>query len=126
MKRAVMLSLAALLTAAIVAVSAMIHGAGGFQLNGFYPWVLAPYCALGFIFSSPRTQSDARSVAGALAGIAVLVMTALLYVNAMWFSYSSTSSLVFVFGPIYIALGGLGVWGLVWLVLRILWKNRGK
>jgi hypothetical protein len=31
-----------LIAASIVALAAMIHGAGKFEWNGFYPWVIGP------------------------------------------------------------------------------------
>ena len=38
--------LPSLISAAIVAVAAMVHGAGRFEWSWFYPWVLAPYPVL--------------------------------------------------------------------------------
>lgn len=107
-----------LLAASVVAVSAMIHGAGKFEWNQFYPWVIGPYVLLALIFLFPLCQSGARSVAACVAAILVLAFTCLFYIDAMWFSVSSTSALIFVFAPMYLLVGGLVAWGLVWLLLK--------
>lgn len=107
-----------LLAASAVAVSAMIHGAGKFEWNWFYPWVIGPYVLLVLIFVFPVRQSEARSVAGCVAAILVLAFTCLLYIDAMWFSVSSTSALIFIFAPMYLLVGGLVAWGLTWLLLK--------
>lgn len=112
------ITVASLLVALAVAVSAMIHGAGKFEWNGFYPWVIAPYGFFVLIFAFPVRQSEARSVAGCVAAILVLAFTCLFYLNAMWFSVSSTSALIFIFAPMYLLVGGLAAWGLTWLLLK--------
>lgn len=112
------ITIASLLAASAVAVSAMIHGAEKFEWNGFYPWVMGPYVLLVLIFVFPLHQSKARSVAGCVAAILVLAFTCLFYINAMWFSDSSTSALIFIFAPMYLLVGGLVAWGLAWLLLK--------
>jgi uncharacterized membrane protein YesL len=106
-----------LLAATAVAVAAMIHGAGMFQWNWFYPWVISPYIVLALMFSLPVSQSDARSAAGCASAAIVLAFTCLLYIDAMWVSVSSTSALIFIFAPAYLFVGGLIAWGLTWFVL---------
>ena len=105
-----------LVAASLVALAAMIRGAGKFEWNGFYPWVLGPYLALLGIFCLPRRQSRARAFAGCLAATTVLVFTCWFYVGAMWFSVSSTSALIFIFAPVYLLVGGLVVWGIAWFL----------
>lgn len=107
-----------LLAASVVAVTAMIHGAGKFEWNGFYPWVVGPYIILALVFCLPPSQSDARSFAGCVSAAIVLAFTCLFYIDAMWISISSTSALIFIFAPAYLFMGGLIVWGLVWFVLE--------
>jgi hypothetical protein len=105
-----------LIAASIVALAAMIHGAGKFEWNGFYPWVIGPYLVLLGIFCLPRRQSRARAFAGCLAAAMVLVFTCWFYVGAMWFSASSTSALIFIFAPAYLFVGGLVAWGITWFL----------
>lgn len=112
------ITVVSLLAASAVAVSAMIHGAGKFEWNWFYPWVIGPYVLLVLIFVFPVRQSEARSVAGCAAAILVLAFTCLFYIDAMWFSVSSTSALIFIFAPMYLLVGGLAAWGLTWLLLK--------
>jgi hypothetical protein len=106
-----------LLAAASVALSAMIHGAGKFEWNGFYPWVIGPYVVLMLVFCLPLRQSRPRSIAGCVAACLVLVFTRLLYIEAMWFSASSTSALIFIFAPVYFFVGGFIAWGIAWIYL---------
>jgi hypothetical protein len=107
-----------LAAAPVVAVSAMIHGAGRFEWSGFYPWVIAPYVVFLALFVLPLDQSRVRLYAGCAGAIGVLAFTSWLYIGAMWFSSSSTASLVFVFGPAWVLFGGLLVWALAWLALK--------
>jgi hypothetical protein len=106
-----------LLAAAAIAMTAMIHGAGKFEWNGLYPWVIGPYIVLLLIFCLPVHQSRSRSIAGCIAALAVLLFTGLFYIDAMWISISSTSALVFIFAPGYLFIGGLLVWALSWFLL---------
>jgi len=106
-----------LLIASIVAVAAMIHGAGKFEWNGLYPWVVGPYILLALIFCLPFSQSAGRAVAGCIAATLLLAFTCWFYIDAMWISVSSTSALVFLFAPAYLFAGSLIVWGLAWFVL---------
>src|SRR5215470_7145653 len=94
----------------------MIHGAGKFEWNGFYPWVIAPYVVLLAVFGLPRRQTQARAIAGGVAAATVLLFSGWLYVGAMWFSSSSTASLIFVFGPVYVFVGGVVAWGAAWFL----------
>jgi hypothetical protein len=106
-----------LVAASAVAVSAMIHGAGKFEWNGFYPWVIGPYVVLLVVFNFPRNQTRARAFAGCVAAVAVLLCTCWAYIGAMWFSASSTSALIFIFAPMYLLVGGLVVWGIAWFLI---------
>lgn len=114
MNRWAKLSAGLLLAAAATTVAAMVHGAQGLRWSGFYPWVLSPYVLLAICFCWPRSPSVARARAGAIAALCVLVASAWFYIDAMWFSVSSTSALVFVFTPALLVVGGLVVWGLAW------------
>ena len=105
---------ASLIATAVVAVAAMTHGAGKFEWNSFYPWVLAPYVILLVVFVLPRGQTNARALAGCVAAVLVLLFTAWFYIGAMWFSASSTAALIFIFAPGYLLVGGLVVWGIAW------------
>ncbi len=110
-------SVISLIAAAIIGVAAMVHGAGKFELNWFYPWVLAPYILLLPLFCLPRRQSDARVLAGCIAAVIVLLFTSWFYIGAMWFSAASTSALIFIFAPGCLLAGGLVVWGIAWFAL---------
>lgn len=122
-------ALTLLTVASIVAVAAMIHGAGTFAWNWFYPWVVAPYVLLALMLRLPARQSTARVMAGRAAAGLVLVLTLVLYVDAMWLSVSSTSALVFVVAPVYLLTGGLVTWLLVWVAFvyrAAKLKDRGR
>jgi hypothetical protein len=114
---AVAIIVVSLIAASTVALSAMIHGAGGkFEWNWFYPWVIGPYVVLLGVFGLPRGQADARAFAGSVTALVVLLFTCWFYIGAMWFSASSTSALIFIFAPVYLFAGGLIVWGIAWFL----------
>jgi len=113
---AIAITVVSLIVASGVAISAMIHGAGKFEWNSFYPWVIGPYIVLLTIFGFPFNQTDARAFAGCLTAVMVLLFTCWFYIGAMWFSGSSTSALIFIFAPIYLFVGGLMVWGISWFL----------
>lgn len=117
MKTSTKTTIGLLLAAIVVAVAAMIHGARRFEWSWFYPWVVSPYVALGLIFCLTPVRSKAQSLASCVAAALVLVSTCVIYIDAMWYSGSSTAGLVFVFTPIYLFVGGLVVWWLAWFVL---------
>jgi hypothetical protein len=118
MKISMKAAIGLLLAASGMAVAAMIHGAGKFEWSGFYPWVVGPYVILALLFCLPRSQPDARSVAGCVSAAIVLAFTCLFYIDAMWISTSSTSGLIFIFAPAYLFIGGLIIWGLAWFLLE--------
>ena len=111
-----------LVTASGVALAAMIHGAGKFEWNGFYPWVIGPYIVLFGVLGLPMSQTDARAFAGCVTAVTVLLFTCWFYIGAMWFSASSTSALIFIFAPIYLFVGALIVWGIAWFLFA---RRRG-
>jgi hypothetical protein len=113
---AIAVTVLSFIAASIVAVAAMIHGAGKFAWNGFYPWIIGPYIVLLAVFCRPRDQTSARAFAGCVAAVMVLVFTCWFYIGAMWFSKSSTSALIFIVAPVYLLVGGLIVWGSAWFL----------
>jgi hypothetical protein len=115
--RPVAITAVSLVTASIVALSAMIHGAGKFEWNGFYPWVIGPYVVLFGVFAFLPRRYGAGRFAGSIAAVTVLLFTCWFYIGAMWFSTSSTSGLIFIFAPVYLFAGGLAVWGIAWFLL---------
>lgn len=121
---ATLTTIISLIAASAVALAAMIHGAGKFEWNGFYPWVIGPYVVLLAIFSLPRRQTNIRAFAGGVASVIVLLFTCWFYVGAMWFSASSTSALIFIFAPIYLFVGGLIAWRIVWFLLTRFYRTQ--
>jgi hypothetical protein len=118
---AIAIIVVSLIAASTVALSAMIHGAGKFEWNGFYPWVIGPYMVLLGVFGLPRSQTEARAFAGSVTAVMVLLFTCWFYIGAMWFSASSTSALIFIFAPVYLFVGGLIVWGVAWFLFARLY-----
>jgi len=114
--RVIAITVVSLIVASIVALSAMIHGAGKFEWSLFYPWVIGPSLILLAVFVR-RGQTEARAIAGCVSAVLVLLFTCWFYIGAMWFSTSSTSALIFVFGPVWLLAGGLLVWGISWFLI---------
>ena len=117
MKKTAQATILLLLASSVVALAAMVRAAGKFEWDGFYPWVIGPYILLLLIFCFPVRRSRARSDAGCIAAGVVLVFTSFFYGDAMWFSVSSTSGLIFIFAPAYLFAGGFIVWGVAWWLL---------
>jgi hypothetical protein len=113
---AIAITVLSFIAASIVALAAMIHGAGKFEMNWFYPWVIGPYIVLPVVFCLPRNQTKARTLAGCVAAVIVLLCTCWFYIGAMWFSHASTSALIFIFAPPNLFVGGLIVWGIAWFL----------
>ena len=116
----------ALVASSTVAVSAMIHGAGKFEWNRFYPWVLGPYIVLFAIQSLPMHKSEARQLASSITSGLALIFTCWFYVAGFWFSASSTAALIFIFAPIYLLVGGVAVWVSAWFVFARRLKAQQK
>lgn len=110
--------LTAVIAAAIVAVSAMVHGAGNFSVNWFYAWVLGPYAIFLGMFALPGGKKRRRALAGCITALLLLLFTCLFYIDAMWIHVSSTSALIFIFAPAYLLVGGLVTYGLSYVLLR--------
>jgi hypothetical protein len=121
---ATLTTIISLIAASGVALAAMIHGAGKFEWNGFYPWVIGPYIVLLAIFGLPRRQTNMRAFAGSVASVIVLLFTCWFYVGAMWFSASSTSALIYIFAPVYLFVGGLMAWGIVRFLLTRFYRTQ--
>ena len=105
-------------SSSVVAIAAMIHGAGKLEWNSFYPWVLAPYFALFAVQVLPRSQSEPRRIANCVTAGLAFLLTCWFYIESFWFSASSTSALIIIFAPIYLLVGGAIVWGVTWFLFH--------
>jgi hypothetical protein len=115
------IQLCALVIAAAVTLVAMLHGAGWkLEWSWFYPWALSPYLLLLALVLAAGGRSRAIRVAGLVATVAVLLAACLVYIDAMFIHVSSTSALIFIFGPLYFLVGGPLVFALAaWLGRRL-------
>jgi hypothetical protein len=104
--------------AAVITVVAMLHGAAwNFRWSWFYPWALAPYLLLLSILLTVGNKSRPDRIAGMVASVAVLAFS-LTYLDAMLLRTSSTSALVFLFGPLYLLAGGPAALAIATFVAR--------
>jgi hypothetical protein len=101
-----------LIAAAVVAFSAMVHGAGVFAFNLFYPWVIGPYIFFLVLFALPWGKGRGRTLAGCITALLLFLFTCFFYIDAMWIHVSSTSALIFIIAPAYLLVGGLVTYGL--------------
>ena len=91
----------------------MLHGAGGtFEWSWFYPWVLSPYLVLGAIAASIGNKTKSTRLASVISAVAVSLGASFLYVDAMFIHVSSTSALIYVFGPVYFLIGGIAIFAI--------------
>jgi len=107
LRSAVTIGIASLAVAAVVTLWSMLYGAlWKFEWSWFYPWALSPYLVLVIVFVAAGNRSKSTQIASVVAGVAVLLFASFLYLDAMLVHVSSTSALVFVFGPLYLLVGG--------------------
>lgn len=87
---------------------------------GFYIWVMFPFVVLIILTSYIHRKglSPAARVAILLTSILVAVSSVLIYWSSIFNAQSSTSSLVFIFIPIYALMTIAVVYGIAWLLLK--------
>jgi hypothetical protein len=104
--RAFGISVALLTVAALVTLCTMLHAAG-WQLSrahvGFILWALSPYLLLLVVLRAAGTKTIAAGIASIVTSASVLAFASLMYVDAIFIHVSSTSALIFLFGPLYLA-----------------------
>ncbi|HLL75505.1 MAG TPA: hypothetical protein VK421_09595 [Pyrinomonadaceae bacterium] len=89
---------------------------------GFYVWVALPFIVLTALtlYVHRKVLSFASRAAVLITSVLVVVSSVLVYWASIFNSESSTSSLAFVFIPIYALAAIALVYGLAWLLLRSL------
>lgn len=114
--RAVRISLGFLLVAALLTLYTMLY-ASEWQISlghvGFMLWALCPYCVMAVLTLTIGRKSNAAGIASIAASGAVLAFAAFMYVDAIFIHVSSTSALIFLFGPLYLAIGGVVLFAVV-------------
>jgi hypothetical protein len=87
----------------------LIYAAQGFRslISGFTVWALIPYAAFAIATRVARTRGSV--VAACIASFVAAFFGLFIYVDALFFHISSTSSLVLVFIPLYQLLAALVV-----------------
>ena len=108
--RALGISIVLLTAAALLTLYTMLHASGwqiSLRLVGFMLWALIPYCAMGVLSRTIGTRTKAAGIASVTASGAVLAFASLMYVDAIFIHISSTSALIFIFGPLYLVVGGV-------------------
>ena len=69
-----------------------------------------PFSYLVLNAAGDRTRST--RIASIVAAVAVHLFACFMYVDAIFIHVSSTSALIFVFGPLYLAVGGFLVFAI--------------
>ena len=115
------IGLSSLLASAAFAIWIMLQGTGGkFEWSWFYPWVLSPYFAFGFLCIASASRTAAYRRSALVTAVIVSIVSIYTYVNATLDCESSTAALIFVFMPLYLLIGGLAVFGISTLIGRLL------
>jgi len=93
-----------------------------FQFHFLYLQVISPYLFL-FIISSliirERPLSPTFSLASCIASIFMLLITLIIYIDSLLIHFSSTSSLIFLYFPLYLLLGGPIILLSIWVILAL-------
>jgi hypothetical protein len=106
----------------IIAVATLVHGTGEFRFNGVTAWVLASYAMFFGLFAFPGfpgKKSRERLMANCITALLLLLFTCYLYAD-MWFEFSYDSAFIFIFAPIFLFVGGLVVYGVNYVLLKVL------
>jgi hypothetical protein len=121
----VAIPIASLVLAAAVTLFAMLHGAEWkFEWSWFYPWALSPYAVFSVLVLAVRNATRATQVAAVIAAIIILLLASFMYLDAMFVHVTSTSALIFIFGPFYLVVGGTVAFIIATLVGRRLIRKK--
>jgi hypothetical protein len=121
----VIIAIASLVLAAAITLFSMLHGAGWkFEWSWFYPWTLSPYAVFLVLVLAVRNATRANQVAGVIAAVMILLLASFMYLDAMFVHVSSTSALIFIFGPFYLMVGGTVAFMIATLVGRKLARKK--
>jgi hypothetical protein len=86
-------------------------------------WSVSPYVLMAVVLRAVGSETRAARVAGIAGSLAVLGFAALLYLDATFVHRSSTSGLVFVVAPPYLAVGGVAVFAVAWVIGKFVAKR---
>lgn len=105
--RSVAVAIASLVLAAAVTLWSMLHGARWkFEWSWFYPWAVSPYAVFLVLVLITRKATKSAQLASTIASVMILLFASFMYVDAMFVHVTSTSALIFIFGPFYLMVGG--------------------
>ena len=115
------LSVAALLTLVLMLYSANWEISLGHI--GFMCWALLPYVVLALLIRSFGTRSRASRIASIVASASSLGVAAFFYFDAIFVNVSSTSALVFLTGPLTLAVFAALVFGIITVIGNMLLRS---
>ena len=115
------LSVAALLTLFLMLYSAQWQVSLGHI--GFMCWALIPYIMLALLIRSFGTRSRASRIASLVASAASLGAAAFFYFDAVFVNVSSTSALIFLTGPVSLAVFAALVFGVITVIGNMLFRS---
>jgi hypothetical protein len=112
-KLAKRLEIAFLLSSSAATLLIMFHASGwnfGFESfisAAFYLWAVLPYIIFFVVSFFVRREAASRMAnwSTCITSLLLLVITLLVYIDAMFIHVSSTSCLVFIFLPLYLLIG---------------------
>lgn len=111
-----------LVLASVLTLASLLY-LSGYELNGFYLWALSPYVGF-FIFSRfITTPSSFAALAGCIVAVLMFVLTVFVYIDGLFVHTSSTSSLLFLFVPLYLLIGGPLAFGLMLGIRRLIQRH---
>lgn len=84
----------------------------------FHAWVVTPYIAYLLLRALLGSETQRMRLAGRAAAIVMVLLTAFFYVDALMIHASSTSALIFIFAPGYIAISAVVTIFVAWIAAR--------
>lgn len=99
-----------------LSVLSVYHAIG--YLHRFSIWVAAPYVLLMLLSILPLVDRRRRDVASVVTAAVLLVVTYQMYVADLWSSTSATGTIIYLYGPVYVLVGGIMLWLLTFFLVR--------
>lgn len=104
-----------------LSVISVYHAAG--YLNKFSIWVAGPYVVLLPLPLLPFIDRRKRDIAGAVTGAVLLFLTYGMYIAD---DSSSTGAIIYLYGPMYVLVGGCAIWLVTFVFVSSAKTRTGK
>ena len=94
--------------------------------NGWNLWIIFPYIFFLIISLTAKYQAPSINLflASCITALSLLLLTLFIYIDALFIHISSTSSLVLIFVPFYLFVGGPIIFFITYKVISLIDKRK--